>query len=44
VRQWVELNREAIIANWNGDQLTDEVIERLEPVAPPTRSGEALDP
>ena len=44
VRQWVELNREAIIAYWNGDLLTDEVIARLEPVALPTRSGEALDP
>jgi Domain of unknown function (DUF4160) len=32
VRQWVEINREAIIAHWNGDLLTDEVIARLQPV------------
>lgn len=31
VREWVELNREAIIAYWNGDLLTDEVIPRLKP-------------
>jgi hypothetical protein len=43
VRQWIELNREAIIAYGNGDLLTDEVIARLKPVAPPTRSGEAPD-
>jgi hypothetical protein len=43
VRQWIELNREAIIAYWNGDLLTDEVIGRLKPVVSPPRSGEALD-
>jgi Domain of unknown function (DUF4160) len=43
VRQWIELNREAIIAYWNGDLLTDEVIARLKPVLSPPRSGEALD-
>src|SRR5687767_10726411 len=26
VRQWIEVNREAIVAYWNGDLLTDEVI------------------
>ena len=41
VRQWIELNREAILAYWNGDLLTDEVIARLKPVVPP-RAGEAL--
>jgi hypothetical protein len=43
VRQWIELNREAIIAYWNGDLLTDEVIARLKPVPAPARSGEASD-
>jgi len=33
VRQWIELNRAAIIAYWNGDLLTDEVIARLRPIA-----------
>jgi Domain of unknown function (DUF4160) len=33
VREWIELNREAIIADWNGDLLTDEVIVRLKPLA-----------
>ena len=33
VRQWIETNREAIIAYWNGDLLTDEVIARLKPLA-----------
>jgi Domain of unknown function (DUF4160) len=32
VRQWIETNRDAIIAYWNGDLLTDEVITRLQPV------------
>ena len=32
VRQWIEMNRKAIIAYWNGDLLTDEVITRLQPV------------
>jgi len=41
VRQWIELNREAIMAYWNGDLLTDEVIARLKPVAP--RSDQAPD-
>lgn len=35
VRQWIEINREAIIAYWNRDLLTDEVIARLKPVASP---------
>jgi hypothetical protein len=39
VRQWVELNREAIIAYWSGDLLTDEVIARLRPIGSP--AGEA---
>jgi hypothetical protein len=43
VRQWIELNREAIIAYWNGDLLTDEVIARLQPVPTPAPSGEAPD-
>jgi Domain of unknown function (DUF4160) len=43
VRQWIELNREAIMAYWNGDLLTDEVIARLQPVPTPARSGEAPD-
>jgi hypothetical protein len=33
VREWVELNREAIIAYWNRELLTDEVITRLKPLA-----------
>jgi hypothetical protein len=33
VRQWIEVNREAIVAYCNGDLLTDEVIARLKPVA-----------
>jgi hypothetical protein len=32
VRQWIDTNRDAIIAYWNGDLLTDEVITRLQPV------------
>ena len=43
VRQWIELNREAIIAYWNGDLLTDEVIARLRPIASPPPSGETPD-
>jgi hypothetical protein len=43
VRQWIELNRDAIIAYWNGDLLTDEVIARSQPVPTPAPSGEALD-
>jgi hypothetical protein len=35
LRQCVELNREAIIAYWDGDLLTDEVIVQLKPVAAP---------
>jgi hypothetical protein len=35
VRHWIEINRDAIIAYWNGDLLTDEVIARLRPVASP---------
>lgn len=34
VRQWIELNREAILAYGEGDLLTDEVIARLKPIAP----------
>jgi uncharacterized protein DUF4160 len=41
VRQWVDQNREAIIAYWNGDLLTDEVIARLSPIAPSSASGDA---
>jgi len=33
VRRWVELNRDALLAYWNGDLLTDEVIARLQPAA-----------
>ena len=29
VRSWIELNREALLAYWDGDVLTDEVIDRL---------------
>jgi hypothetical protein len=43
VRQWIELNREAIIAYWNNDLLTDEVIARLKPVASKARSGKPSD-
>jgi Domain of unknown function (DUF4160) len=43
VRQWIELNREAILAYWDGDLLTDEVIQRLKPIAPPLPSGGAPD-
>ena len=32
VRQGIETNRDAIVAYWNGDLLTDEVITRLQPV------------
>jgi hypothetical protein len=42
VRQWIELNREAIIGYWNGDLLTDEVIGRLKPVPSWGGSGERL--
>ena len=35
VRRWVELNRDALIAYWDGDLLTDEVIARLRPVTAP---------
>jgi hypothetical protein len=35
VRQWIEVNREAILAYWNGDLLTDELVTRLKPVASP---------
>jgi len=34
VRQWIELNRDTLIAYWDGDLLTDEVIARLQPIAP----------
>ena len=43
VRQWIELNQEAILAYWNGELLTDEVIGRLKPVTSPGRSSEARD-
>lgn len=42
VRQWIELNREAIVAYWNGDLLTDEVIARLRPVTS-AHAGDAPD-
>jgi hypothetical protein len=29
VRKWIELNREVLLAYWNGDLLTDEVIGRI---------------
>ncbi len=29
VGRWVELNRDVLLAYWNGDLLTDEVIARL---------------
>jgi Domain of unknown function (DUF4160) len=35
VRQWIELNREAIVAYWNGDLLTDEVIAQLKSLPAP---------
>ncbi len=35
VRRWIELNRDAIIAYWSGDLLTDEVILQLKPLAAP---------
>ncbi|HZA67324.1 MAG TPA: DUF4160 domain-containing protein [Geminicoccaceae bacterium] len=41
VRKWIELNREVIIAYWNGDLLTDEAIARLEPIV--SRSDEVPD-
>jgi hypothetical protein len=34
VRRWIELNRDTIIAYWDGDLLTDEVIARLRPIVP----------
>jgi hypothetical protein len=33
VRKWSELNRDAPLAYWTGDLLTDEVIGRLVPVS-----------
>jgi hypothetical protein len=44
VRQWIELNRDLIIAYWDGDLLTDEVIARLQPLAPAPRSGGRAGP
>ena len=35
VRRWVELNRDALVAYWDGELLSDEVIGRLRPVAAP---------
>lgn len=32
VRRWIELNRDTILAYWNGDLLTDEAIGRLVPL------------
>lgn len=29
VRRWIELNRDTILAYWNGDLFTDEAIARL---------------
>jgi hypothetical protein len=34
VRRWIELNRETILAYWDGDLLTDEAIARLKPLQP----------
>lgn len=35
VRRWVEMNRDALVAYWEGDLLTDEVLGRLRAVASP---------
>jgi hypothetical protein len=43
VRQWIELNRDPILAYRNGDLLTDEVIARLKPVLTPPHSGGTPD-
>jgi hypothetical protein len=43
VRQWVELNRAPIIAYWNGDLLTDEVIARLKLLPSSAGSDPTLD-
>lgn len=32
VRRWIELNRDVLVAYWDGDLLTDEVIDRLVPL------------
>ena len=34
VRRWIEINREALLAYWNGDLLTDEIIGRLASIDP----------
>jgi hypothetical protein len=41
VRQWIELNRDAIIAYWTGDLLTDEVIARLRAISSSPPAGDA---
>jgi hypothetical protein len=35
VRRWIELNRDVLLAYWDGDLLTDEALARLRPVGPP---------
>ena len=32
VRRWIEINRQTLIAYWEGDLLTDEVITRVLPI------------
>jgi hypothetical protein len=34
VQRWIELNRDVILAYWDGDLLTDEAIARLKPLTP----------
>jgi hypothetical protein len=32
IRQWIELNRDLLLAYWEGEIFTDEVIDKLVPV------------
>jgi hypothetical protein len=34
VRRWIAFNRAALLAYWDGDLLTDEVIGQLQPIQP----------
>jgi Domain of unknown function (DUF4160) len=43
VRQWIELNRDAIIAYWTGDLLTDEVITKLRAIGSLPPAGQEPD-
>jgi hypothetical protein len=43
VRQWIELNRDAIIAYWTGDLLTDEVITKLRAIGSSPPAGQEPD-